>query len=82
MSPYYRNTGSYGRHGMRRSVAEELVERVKKLQSVYDNFIVMDENHMGNHDYAGDEASDYDHLCWQGASKLTRRLDSLLNTLE
>ena len=82
LSPYYRNTGSYGRHGMRRSVAEELVERVKKLQSVYDNFIVMDENHMGNHDYAGDEASDYDHLCWQGASKLTRRLDSLLNTLE
>ena len=42
----------------------------------------MDENKMGYHDYLGDVAYDFDHLCWVGAEKLTARLDSLLITLE
>lgn len=82
MSPYYRNTGSYGRHGMRRSVAEQLIERLKKVAAESENFVLMDENKMGNHDYLGDVANDYDHLCDVGAKKLTLRLDSLLKTLE
>ena len=82
LSPYYKNTGSYGRHGMRRSVAESLIERLKEFESKSENFVLMDENKMGDHDYLGDVAYDYDHLCWVGAEKLTARLDSLLIALE
>ena len=37
------------------------------------------ENLMGNHDYSGLVASDYNHLCETGAKMFTARLDSLLN---
>ena len=82
VSPYYRNTGSYSRHGMRRSMAEKMIERFKKLAEENENFVLMDENKMGNHDYLGNVACDFDHLCVEGAKKLTSRLDSLLKTLE
>ena len=81
-SPYYRNTGSYGRHGMRRSTARKLVSRLEDLSASMDNFVLMDENKMGNHDYLGDVSYDYDHLCWKGAKMLTIRLDSVLVSLE
>lgn len=82
ISPYYRNTGSYGRHGMRRSTAQMLMDRLGSISSEHKNFVLMDENRMGNHDYTGNDATDYDHLCFRGARTLSRRLDSLLNTLE
>ena len=82
VSPYYKKTGSYGRHGMRRSTAKMLIERLEKLAETTENFVLFDENKMGNHDYTGAVASDYDHLCSMGAIKLTSRLDSLLKTLE
>ena len=82
LSPYYRNTGSYGRHGMRRSVAEQLVMRLEKVAAESKNFVLMDENKMGNHDYLGEVSYDYDHLCIAGAEKLTMRLDSLLKALD
>lgn len=82
MSPYYKNTGSYGRHGMRRSTAKMLFERLEKLADEHDNFVIMDENKMGNHDYLGDVSYDYDHLCITGAERLSLRLDSLLKTLD
>ena len=82
VSPYYRNTGSYSIHGMRRSVAEMLIQRIEKLAEENENFVLMDENEMGNHDYTGNVAADNDHLCPTGAEKLTSRLDSLLKMLE
>lgn len=82
LSPYYKNTGSFGRHGMRRSTAEMLTERLEKLAEETKNFVLMDENKMGYHDYLGDMSFDYDHLCKDGAQKLTARLDSLLMSLE
>ena len=82
VSPYYRNTGSYSIHGMRRSVAEMLIQRIEKLAEENENFVLMDENKMGNHDYIGSVAADNDHLCPTGAKKLTSRLDSLLKSLE
>lgn len=82
VSPYYRNTGSYSRHGMRRSMAEKMIERFKKLAEENENFVLMDENKMGNHDYLWNVACDFDHLCVEGAKKLTSRLDSLLKSLE
>lgn len=78
MNPRYSETGAYGRHGFRRSDAPSLIARIKKLSSVYSNFILLDENKMGNHDYTDEMARDSDHLGDKGALQLTGRLDSLL----
>ena len=80
-SPYYRKTGAYGRHGMRRSAAELLIAKAASLTQKYDNFYLMDENKMGNHDYSN-MGGDYDHLCYDGAVKFTAKLDSLIRILE
>ena len=42
----------------------------------------MDENKNGDHDYPDICAFNMDHLSYQGASKVTLRLDSLLKTLK
>ena len=80
-SPYYKKTGSYGRHGMRRSAGKLLIEKASSLVQKYDNFYLMDENKMGNHDYSN-MGGDYDHLCYDGAVKFTAKLDSLIRVLE
>lgn len=82
LSPDYKNTGSYGRHGMRRSTAMQIVEELKKLEVGGSNFIIMDENKFGDHDYTDDMALDFDHLNFKGAVQLTTRLDSLIMSLE
>ncbi len=81
LAPEYKNTGAYGRHGMKRSVAAQVLQRVEALQNTYPNFHYMDENKMGDHDYTDEMAYDYDHLNAVGAAQLTARLDSLLKTL-
>ena len=80
-SPYYRNTGAYGRHGMRRSAAKLLIKKAASLTEKYNNFYLMDENKMGDHDYYN-VAADFDHLCVDGAEKFTAKLDSLILSLE
>ena len=80
-SPYYRNTGAFGRHGMRRSAAELFIKKVASLTEKYGNFYLMDENKMGNHDYSN-VAGDFDHLCVDGAEKFTAKLDSVILSLE
>ena len=59
-----------------------MVERLKALQDAYPNFVLMDENQMGNHDYTDSMAYESDHLSALGANQLTGRLDSVLKTLE
>ena len=81
-SPEYRNTGSMGRDGLRRSEAVDVIDSLQKLQNVFDNFILMDENKMGFHDYVDSMAQDCDHLNQLGAKQLTARLDSLLKTIK
>ena len=80
-APEYRNTGSLGRHGLRRSEAVEIIDSLNNLQKKFDNFIFIDENKMGNHDYTDLMAQDCDHLNDKGAEQLTRRLDSLIGRL-
>ena len=82
ISPYYKKTGAYGRHGMRRSHGIKLIDYLKDLDQSHSNFILMDENKLGDHDYTNDMALDYDHLNKWGAEQISRRIDSLLNTLE
>jgi hypothetical protein len=81
-SPSYKNTGSFGRYGTRRSIALEMINKIKEMEKEYSNFHLMDENKMGNHDYTEEMALDYDHLSALGAVQITSRLDSLLQTLE
>jgi uncharacterized protein (TIGR02171 family) len=81
-SPYYRSTDFYGRSGPTRTVGEEIVSQLKALQdSVPGYFHFYDANLEGNHDYADSEAADFDHLCYVGATKLSRRLDSLVHAI-
>ena len=82
LAPQYKNTGSYGKYGIRRSAAFQILQDVEALQQKYPNFHFLDENRMGDHDYTDEMAYDYDHLNATGAAKLTARLDSLLRTLK
>ena len=80
-NPRYAETGAYGYAGLRRSEVPALVQELTELQETYPNFILMDENKMGNHDYDDNSANDNSHLSHAGAAKLTARVDSLIKTL-
>ena len=79
-SPGYKKTGSFGRYGIRRSEADSLLQELKDLEKVYDNFRFMDENKMGDHDYPDSLAHNYDHLMNEAAPQLTRRIDSVFRS--
>lgn len=80
-NPNYRKTGAWGHAGLRRSEAPALIQEIADISQEYPNFILMDENKMGNHDYTDEMAYDTDHLSTLGAEQLTHRLDSLIQTL-
>ncbi|WP_405342466.1 TIGR02171 family lipoprotein [Fibrobacter sp.] len=81
-NPRYKDTGIFGRYGMRRSLAKSLIDQFHELERIYPNFTLFDENKMGAHDYTDMEAVDSDHLCYNGAPKITARLDSVLKSLK
>ena len=80
-NPRYKETGSFGKFGIRRSVAPTLIEEIASLSNTYPNFVLMDENKMGDHDYTDDMAYDRDHLATKGAEQLSSRIDALIHTL-
>lgn len=80
--PKYKNTGAYGYTGLRRSEAPALIQEISDLSKVYSNFILMDENKMGDHDYTDIMGYDNSHISDYGARQLTHRLDSLVHTLD
>lgn len=81
-SPAYAKTGSFGRHGVKRSLALKTAAYFDSLAQVYPHFIMMDENKFGAHDYSDDMANDCDHMSFVGAQHLSTRLDSLIKALE
>ncbi len=81
-SPGFKKTGSFGRYGIRRSIAQDRIDEIKALEKNYSNFVLMDENKMGDHDYEDSDAQNKDHLCRVGASKFTARLKSMLKELD
>lgn len=81
-APGYKNMGTFGRHGLRRSEAIEIISNIENLQKEYPHFILMDENKMGDHDYTDDMAQDSDHLAPPGAKHFAEHLDSLIRTLK
>lgn len=82
MSPSYKKTGSFGRYGFRRSQAPKLIGEIELLSEKYPNFILMDENKMGDHDYTDEMANNRDHLSVKGSARITGKLDSLILTLD
>lgn len=81
-NPKYKKTGAFGRHGMKRSTAKEVISQIKNLTKEYPNFVLLDENKMGDHDYSNSLAYDNDHLCSEATYKITARVDSVLKTLK
>ena len=81
-SPAYRESDSFGRYGMKRTSAKKLIAELESLKKKYPNFVLMDENKMGEHDYVDAMAIDEDHLCYAGAIQLTSRLNELLLSWE
>ncbi len=82
INPKYAETGAYGYAGLRRSEVPDVLQDLSSIAKKYPNFIIMDENKMGKHDYTDKEAHDYSHLSQAGTEKLTHRLDSLIKTLD
>ena len=81
-NPKFKETGSFGSHGLLRSEAPALIQEIADISETYPNFILMDENKMGDHDYTSEMAFDSDHLNKLGAKQLTTRIDSILQSLE
>ena len=81
-SPAYAKTGAFGRYGLRRSSAKKLIAELEGLKKKYPNFVLMDENKMGEHDYTDAMAIDEDHLCYAGSIQMSKRLNKLLLSLE
>jgi len=80
-NPAYRKTGAFGRYGLRRSLAKEVIDDLKALEKKYPHFKLLDENKMGKHDYDDDSAADEDHLCSRGAPQITKRIEAVLKDL-
>lgn len=81
-SPAFKTTGSYAQFGLQRSQMPQLFEEINNISKTYPNFMFVDENKMGDHDFPEDMAQDAGHLSTDGATKMSIRLDSLLRTLE
>jgi uncharacterized protein (TIGR02171 family) len=77
-SPAYRGTDHYTRYGPSWETGRAMIKQVKALESVYPYFHLYDAYNDGNHDYTDTDARDWNHLCSNGAAKLTARLDSLI----
>ena len=80
-SPNFVNTDAWGRYGPTRKAARIMQDAVLDLAGKYSNFIVLDENRDGRHDFASEDFFDADHLCSAGAQVMSSRFDSLLKTL-
>lgn len=81
-APGYKNTGSFGKYGLQRSLAEKKIAWLDSMAREKDYFVLMDENKMGDHDYPDSMANNMDHLSAAGAKQLTTRLVKVLEQLE
>ena len=81
-NPAYQETGAYGNNGILRSEAPALIQQIQDISDIYPNFIFMNENNFGNHDYTSEMALDDGHLCPVGAEQLTKRVLALIKKLD
>ncbi len=80
VSPHYRDSPRAGLWEPYWNTYHEILRRLKLLEQISPKIHFVDANLDGLHDYTDDDALDYSHLATPGAIKLTRRLDSLIQT--
>jgi len=68
--------------GTTREAYDELVAKMRALEKKYPNFYFVDINNKGEHQFAGTDFDDFDHLNDQGAKKLTLMLDKLMKKFD
>lgn len=78
VSPHFRNTPRAGRWEPYWNTYHEIVKRLGDLEKSSPRIHFVDANLDGLHDYPDADALDWDHLASSGASRLSRRLDSLV----
>jgi uncharacterized protein (TIGR02171 family) len=78
-SPDFKTSANYQMYGPSWETARAVIADLRALEKASPNLRFYDAYDFGNHDYAGGDAYDEDHLSGQGAKKLTARLDSLIN---
>ena len=81
VSPYYKNTPYCTRLGPDWENGRAVIAQMKTLECIYPYFHVYDANRDGNHDYTNEYATSFDRLCPDGAVKLTRRINTLIDSI-
>jgi hypothetical protein len=79
--PGYADTSMAGRYGPSHETFAQLDFWLRALETRNPYFHYYDANNHGNHDYAGSEASDCNHLSYSGAVKFSGRIDSVLQKI-
>jgi uncharacterized protein (TIGR02171 family) len=81
-SPQYQDpsfgTTSWGRYGPSVKQATVILDSLQALSKRHPNMRIFDQHLMGKHDYSDTEAQNWDHLASAGATKLSFRIDSLM----
>jgi hypothetical protein len=80
-SPAYKNTDHYARMGPSWATGKAVMEQFKSLGNGNPYFHFYDAYLDGNHDYTDEDAANWNHLCTVGATKLSSRLDSLIQRI-
>ncbi|MBD3390595.1 MAG: SUMF1/EgtB/PvdO family nonheme iron enzyme [Chitinivibrionales bacterium] len=79
-SPAYANTSHMGRYGPSWTTYAQIVSRLETLESQNSYFHFYDAHAGGQHDYTAGDAFDSNHLNYTGATRLSARIDSVLQT--
>lgn len=80
-SPYYKDTPAWGRYGLTKRDAQEIMHDLQGLRSTYPNFRVLDAYRSGNNEFTYDDFSNVDHLGLWGAIKMAWKLDYMMDIL-
>lgn len=80
-SPHYRPTSWFSPYGPDMKIGTLVISQVQALCGQFSHCHFYDAHQNGLHDYAENEAFNSGHLSTSGAHKLSRRLDSLIQTL-
>jgi hypothetical protein len=81
MSPNYKNTAYYSSDGPSWATATAVVAQFRALESSNSYFHFYDAYNNGVNDYSDADAFNCNHLCPNGAAKLTARLNTYIHTL-
>ena len=77
LHPVMRNQPVVDDDGTTQKGYRELVDRLKRLETQFPNFVFVDLLQGGNHDFPSEMFKDLDHLNALGASKLTQQLEAI-----